>query len=77
MFEIKGVIAEKFHPVTSDIIRMQSVITMPLNSEKGVVRFVREQRPFKTLEITNIETKKDMTKYFLGLVEVEDARSTR
>ena len=77
MFEIKGVTEEKFHPQTSDIIRMQSAFTMPLNTEKGVVRFLREQRPFKQLTITEIETKEDKTQYFLDLVKAEDERSTR
>lgn len=76
MFQIKGVIAEKFHP-NGEFLRLQSAITMPLNTEAGVVRFIREQRPFKNLEIVEVETKEDKTRYFLALVKKEDERSTR
>lgn len=76
MFKITGILAEKFHP-QGHVLRMQQSITMPLNTEAGVVRFLQEQRPFTQLVVTEIETKVDKTQYFLDKVKEEDERSAR
>jgi len=73
MFEINGVLSEKFHP-QGQIIRMKNSFKMHLNSDKGVVRFLREQRPFAALSIKEVGTDEDKTEYFLKLVKEADER---
>jgi len=65
MFTIKGIYAMKFYPDGS-ISRTKKVFEMTLNSEQGVMAFIDEQKPFLEIKVTNTETKKDVTKYFLG-----------
>lgn len=65
MFIIKGVYAVKFYP-NGSVSRNKNSFTMPLNTEKGVMAFIDEQKPFESIQILNAETKEDLTKYFLG-----------
>ncbi len=70
MFEIKGVYGIKFM-TGGQVIRGKSAFTQILNSEAGVMRFIDEMKPFDSITIKEIETKKDMTEYFLGPKETE------
>uniref|UniRef100_A0A6M3L010 Uncharacterized protein n=1 Tax=viral metagenome TaxID=1070528 RepID=A0A6M3L010_9ZZZZ len=65
MFTITGVYAVKFYP-TGSVSRDKSAFKMTLNTEKGVMAFLDEQKPFVEIEITNAETKENLTKYFMG-----------
>lgn len=67
MFTIKGVYAMKLYPDGS-ISRTKKAFQTTLNSEQGVMAFLDEQKPFVEVKITEVGTKKDMTKYFLGQV---------
>jgi len=73
MYEIKGVFTEK---LLSDghVLRMKGIFTQHLNTEKGVVKFLQEQRPFSELKITDLFGG-DKTDYFLKEVEKADGQS--
>jgi|GEM_PF-5922321 len=73
MYELKGVFAEKFHP-EGQILRMKGLFTQHLNTEDGVVRFIREQRPFAELTVIDISGE-DRTEYFLEEVKKADGKS--
>ena len=70
MYEISGVFAEKFHP-EGYVLRMKGAFKMPLNTEKGVIRFLREQRPFAGLTVKTLDGA-DQTDYFVAKVEELD-----
>lgn len=65
MFEISGVYAVKFYPDGS-LSRMKKAFKMVVNTERGVMAFLDEQRPFETVLIRDPDTKQDLTEYFLG-----------
>ena len=65
MFEISGVYAVKFYPDGS-VSRLKKTFKMVVNSERGVMAFYDEQRPFESITIRNPDTKVDVTEYFLG-----------
>ena len=65
MFEISGVYAIKFYPDGS-LSRLKKAFKMIVNTERGVVAFLDEQRPFENVQIKNTDTKEDLTEYFLG-----------
>jgi hypothetical protein len=70
MFEISGILVEKFHP-QGQLLRMKNVFKTQLNTEAGVLRFLQEQQPFAELKIHNIIDNKDMTAYFLERLKNE------
>lgn len=74
MFEISGILGEKFHP-DGYILRMKNVFKQPLNTEAGVIRFLLEQRPFAEFKVIMADTKEDKTEYFLAKVKEADERS--
>ena len=65
MFEISGVYAVKFYPDGS-VSRMKKAFKMVVNTERGVMAFLDEQRPFEEVLIRDPDTKEDHTEYFLG-----------
>ena len=65
MFTIKGVYEVKFYP-NGIISRYKTAFETTLNTEKGVMAFVDEQKPFLEVKIVQAETNKDLTSYFLG-----------
>jgi len=65
MFEISGVYAIKFYPDGS-LSRLKKAFKMIVNTERGVMAFLAEQRPFENVKIKNTDTKEDLTEYFLG-----------
>jgi len=65
MFEIRGVFAEKF-TAKGEVLRLKNTFVQYLNTEKGVMAFIDEMKPFVEISITDYTTKKDKTEYFLG-----------
>ena len=65
MYEISGVYGVKFYPDGS-VSRLKKAFKMVVNSERGVMAFYDEQRPFESIKIRDPDTKVDMTEYFLG-----------
>ena len=65
MFEISGIYAVKFYPDGS-VSRMKKAFKMVVNTERGVMAFLDEQRPFESVQIKDPDTKEDLTEYFLG-----------
>ena len=65
MFEISGIYAVKFYPDGS-VSRMKKAFKMVVNTERGVMAFLDEQRPFESVQIRDPDTKEDQTEYFLG-----------
>jgi hypothetical protein len=64
MFRITGEYDQKIGP-KGEIIRMPSAMDVTLNTELGVIRFLKEMGPFKTITIQN-PSKENKTKYFLA-----------
>jgi hypothetical protein len=60
-FKIEGVYRMKLHP-TGAILREEKMFTQYLNSEAGLILFLREQTPFKELQVFDLVTCKDITK---------------
>lgn len=73
MFELKGVLLEKFG-TSGHVIRMKGLFTQNLNTEDGVVRFIQEQRPFAELTVSTIFGE-DKTEYFLSEVKKADGKA--
>lgn len=65
MYEISGTYAVKFYPDGS-VSRNKKVFKMVVNTERGVMAFYDEQRPFESVMVRDYDTKKDLTEYFLG-----------
>jgi len=65
MYEISGIYGVKFM-TGGQVIRNKSVFKQTLSTEEGVMRFLDEMKPFDTVVIKDLDTKKDMTEYFLG-----------
>ena len=65
MFEISGVYAVKFY-TNGSLSRNKRASKLVVNTERGVMAFLDEQRPFESVQIRNPETKEDLTEYFLG-----------
>lgn len=72
MYIIEGVFDMKWYPDGS-VSRMKSAFTQPLNTEHGVIAFMKEQRPFFSIKITDTDTNKDVTVGFLKLVDQRNA----
>jgi len=66
MFEIKGILDLKLDN-RGFILRSKSFFTKTLHTEDGVIRFLKEQRPFLNLRVTNNNTSEDVTSYFLDM----------
>ena len=65
MFEISGVYAVKFYPDGS-LSRSKRAFKMVVNTERGVMAFLDEQKPFESIQIKDPNTKEELTEYFLG-----------
>jgi len=65
VYEISGIYAVKFYPDGS-LSRNKKAFKMVVNSERGVMAFVDEQKPFESIKIKDPDTKEDFTEYFLG-----------
>ncbi len=64
MFEIEGVLAEKFFQ--GHVLRLKRAFKITLHTERGVMNYLEEQKPFSSVTIYNVLTRKDVTSYFLG-----------
>lgn len=60
-FKVEGVFGLKAHP-TGAILREEKMFTQYLNTEAGLILFLREQTPFKELQVYDLVTRKDITK---------------
>jgi hypothetical protein len=61
MYEITGILSEKFAP-NGSVLRLAKPIHMELKTVEGVLKFIDEQKPFRTLQI--LKDGKDVTKDF-------------
>jgi hypothetical protein len=64
VFKVECILADKFGN-RGEVVRLKRFMTNYLNTEKGVMNFINEMKPFVSITITD-ETKKDWTTYFLG-----------
>ncbi|MFC1912117.1 hypothetical protein ACFLXG_03065 [Chloroflexota bacterium] len=62
-FKIEGVFGIKAHP-SGAVLRNEKTFTYYLNSEAGVLSWLKEQLPFKELTIYDLTTRRDETKKF-------------
>ena len=60
-FKIEGVYGMKAHP-TGAILREEKMFTQYLNTEAGLILWLKEQAPFKELQVFDLSTRKDITK---------------
>jgi hypothetical protein len=67
MFRITGEYDQKIGP-KGEVIRLPSVIDVTLNTEPGVLRFLKEMRPFKSINIRDSATKENRTDYFMSIL---------
>jgi hypothetical protein len=65
MFTISGVYGIKLYP-NGSVSRLKRAFAITLNTEKGVMEFLDEQKPFSEVKIVDSITKEDKTEYFLG-----------
>jgi len=72
MYIIEGVFDMKWYPDGS-VSRMKSAFKQPLNTDHGVIAFMKEQRPFESIKITNTTTNADVTVDFLKQVDPRSA----
>lgn len=66
-YKVEGVFSIKLHP-SSAILRQERTFEQYLNSEAGVILFLKEQTPFKELQVFDLTTKKDVTKEIIEKV---------
>jgi hypothetical protein len=66
-YKIEGIYGIKLLP-SGEILRRESIFTQYLGSEAGVVLWLKEQTPFKTLEIWNLETRQNEFRHFMDLI---------
>lgn len=64
MFRINGTYPSRIG--IDGIARPPSTFDQHVNTEKGVMVFIKENGPFATVTVTDTTTKEDKTKYFLG-----------
>ena len=60
-FKIEGVLGMKLHP-SGAVVREEKMFTQYLNTEAGLILFLREQTPFKELQVFDLVTRKDISK---------------
>jgi len=60
-YKIEGVFRLKAHP-SGTILRKEKMFTQYLNTEAGVILWLKEQLPFKEITVYNLETRRDVTK---------------
>lgn len=60
-YKIDGVYGLKLTP-SGAVLRDEKVFVQYLNSEAGVLSWLKEQLPFKDLCVYNLETHRDVTK---------------
>jgi len=65
MYEISGVFGIRLR-FDGSLSRNKHTFRTTVNTERGVMEFVNEEKPFETIKIINLETKEDLTEYFLG-----------
>ncbi len=63
-YKLEGVFEVKAHP-SGAILRNEKTFTQYLNSEAGVLLWLKEQLPFKDLSIYDLVTRRDETKKFI------------
>jgi len=65
MYEISGIFGIRLR-FDGSLSRNKQTFKTRVNTERGVMVFVDEEKPFDTIKIINLETKEDLTEYFLG-----------
>lgn len=65
MFRITGIYDVKLRRDGS-VSRTKHTFDIALNTERGVMAFIEEQKPFAEIAITDAVTKEDKTAYFIG-----------
>ena len=63
-YKLEGVFGIKAHP-SGAILRNEKMFTQYLNSEAGVLLWLKEQLPFKEITIYDLVTRRDETKQFI------------
>ena len=60
----------KAHP-TGAILREAKMFTQYLNTEAGLILWLKEQTPFKELQVYDLVTRKDITKEVIDKCNVK------
>jgi len=55
----------KLHP-SGAVLREEKIFTQYLNTEAGLILFLREQTPFKELQVFDLLTRKDISKAIIN-----------
>lgn len=63
-YKIEGIYGIKVHP-SGAILRGEKLFTQYLNTEAGILLWLKEQIPFKELAVYNLVTRRDETKQFI------------
>ena len=63
-YKIEGIYGVKAH-TSGAILRDEKAFVQYLNTEAGVLLWLKEQIPFKELTVYNLVTRKDETKQFI------------
>ncbi len=68
MYYLEGIYAEKIMP-NGQILRFKNYFKITLNTENGVLEFIKDMKPFSQIKITDPYTKEDFTEHFLSMKE--------
>jgi len=65
MYEISGIFGIKLR-FDGSLSRNKHTFRTTVNTERGVMKFIDEEKPFESVKIINLATREDLTEYFLG-----------
>ncbi len=63
-YKLEGIYGIKVHP-SGAVLRGEKLFTRYLNTEAGVILWLKEQIPFKELAVYNLVIRRDETKQFI------------
>jgi hypothetical protein len=68
MYQISGIFGLKVRFDGSVARQKVAFSNVTLHTERGVMNFIDEEKPFDEIKIIDVATNKDVTEYFLGPV---------